>query len=187
MRFAFEEEQHLMRDTVRDMLKGECAPDKVQTAWTNADGRVPGLWQKFSELGILGMLISEENGGLGMNELDLVLVLEELGRAASPEPFVDTAVVGGPLLEDCADTDTKTRLLSGIISGESTLSTRLGTNLYADGANACSLIMAENAGQLDLVQPEHVQCTEQTSVDKSRKIQSISYTESQRVAPSEGA
>lgn len=187
MRFAFEEEQHLMRDTVRDMLKGECTPDKVQGAWANADGRVPGLWQKFSELGILGMLISEEHGGLGMNELDLVLVLEELGRAASPEPFVDTAVVGGPLLEDCADEDTKTRLLSGIISGESTLSTRLGSNLYAAGANACSLIMAENAGQLDLVQPEHVQCTEQTSVDKSRKIQSISYTESQRVTPSEGA
>ena len=76
MRFAFEEEQFLMRDTVRDMLKVECAADKLHGAWQNDSGRIPGLWQKFAELGILGMLIGEDNGGLGMNELDLVLVLE---------------------------------------------------------------------------------------------------------------
>ena len=118
MRFAFEEEQYLMRDTVRDMLKVECAPDKLHSAWQNENGRIPGLWQKFAELGILGMLVTEDNGGLGMNELDLVLVLEELGRAASPEPFLDTAVVGATLLEACEDDETKKRFLSGVVAGE---------------------------------------------------------------------
>jgi len=187
MRFAFEEDQHLMQSTVRDMLKGECAPDKLQSAWQNNDGRVPGLWQKFAELGILGMLVSEEHGGLGMNELDLVLVVEELGRAASPEPFLDTAIVGATLLEACEDSETKKHYLSGVVSGESTLSTRLGTNLYAEQAQAAALILSENAGQLDLIAPADAQLTSQVSVDGSRKIQSLSYDKASTVALREGA
>ena len=187
MRFAFEEEQYLMRDTVRDMLKVECAPDKLHGAWENNDGRIPGLWQKFAELGILGMLVSEEHGGLAMNELDLVLVLEELGRAASPEPFLDTAVVGATLLEACEESDTKTRFLSGVVSGESTLSTRLGTNLYAEQAASAALILTENAGQLDLVAPEDAQITSQVSVDGSRKIGSLSYDKANTTNVAEGA
>lgn len=177
MRFSFNDEQLLMRDTVREMLKVECHPTKLREAWENDSGRVPGLWQKFSEMGILGMLVGEAYGGLGMNELDVVLVMEEFGRAAVPDPFLDSSVVGAPLLQDTHDENLKTRLLSGVVSGESELSTRIGTNLYAEYGDDSDLYLVENGGQLSLVSPESAQRQRQESVDCSRRLESLEFTD----------
>jgi len=98
MRFAFTDDQLAFRDAVRDLLEKECTPAHVRTAWTNATGRVPGLWDKLAEMGIVGMLAPEANGGLGLTMVDLVLILEETGRCAVPEPIVETAAFSVPLL-----------------------------------------------------------------------------------------
>jgi hypothetical protein len=98
MRFAFSAEQLAFRDAVRDLLTKECTPAHVRDAWTNATGRVPGLWDRFVGMGIVGMLVPERAGGLGLTMVDLVLLLEETGRHAVPEPIVETAAFGAPLL-----------------------------------------------------------------------------------------
>jgi alkylation response protein AidB-like acyl-CoA dehydrogenase len=98
MRFAFTSDQLAFRDAVRDMLEKECTPAHVRDAWTNATGRVPGLWDRFVEMGVVGMLGPEAEGGLGLTMVDLVLLLEETGRHAVPEPIVETAAFGVPLL-----------------------------------------------------------------------------------------
>ena len=98
MHFAFSDEQLAIRDATRDLLSNECTPAHLRAAWTNATGRVPGLWDHLAEMGVIGMLAPESAGGLGLTYVDLVLVLEESGRFAVPEPIVETAAWGVPLL-----------------------------------------------------------------------------------------
>ena len=98
MEFAFSDDQLAFRDAVRDLLAKECPPSVVRAAWTNADGRGGGgAWRALGEMGVLGALVPEGADGLGLNELDVVLLAEEAGRAALPEPFVEHVLVGAPL------------------------------------------------------------------------------------------
>ena len=98
MRFAFSDDQLAYRDAVRDLLAKECTSAHVREAWTNATGRIPGLWDQLEAMGVIGMLAPEAEGGLGLTMVDLVLILEETGRHAVPEPIVETAAFGVPLL-----------------------------------------------------------------------------------------
>jgi len=98
MHFAFTDEQLAFRDAVRDLLEKECTPAHVRSAWTNATGRVPGLWDQLAGMGVTGMLVAERDGGLGLTMADLVLILEETGRHAVPEPIVETAAAAAPVL-----------------------------------------------------------------------------------------
>jgi alkylation response protein AidB-like acyl-CoA dehydrogenase len=98
VRFAFTDDQVAFRDAVRELLEKECSPAHVRAAWTNATGRVPGLWEKLAAMGVVGMLAPDERDGLGLTMVDLVLILEETGRCAAPEPIVETAAFGVPLL-----------------------------------------------------------------------------------------
>lgn len=98
MLFAFTDDQLAFADAVRKLLEKECPPAVVRRAWTNADGRSGAAWSALGEMGALGVLVSESDGGLGLTELDAVLLAEETGRAALPEPFVEHVFVGAPLV-----------------------------------------------------------------------------------------
>ncbi len=118
MRFAFTEDQLAFRDAVTDLLAKECPPEVVRAAWpdgTDAHGarkgegaradaaRLAKVWSDLAEMGVLGIGVSEAAGGLGMAEVDWVLLAEETGYAALPHPFVETACVVAPLLDDTDD------------------------------------------------------------------------------------
>jgi len=95
---AFTDDQLAFRDAVRDLLTKECPPAVVRAAWTNADGRSGEAWDALGAMGVLGALVPEVHGGLGLSELDVVLLAEEAGYAALPEPFVEHVLVGAPLV-----------------------------------------------------------------------------------------
>jgi len=99
VRFAFTDDQLAFRDAVRDLLAKECPATVVRESW-DAEGRVGSAWSALGEMGVLGALASEDAGGLGLGLLDLVSLLEETGYAALPEPIVEHAAVGVPLLHD---------------------------------------------------------------------------------------
>lgn len=100
MRFAFSDDQLGFRDAVCELLERECPPAVVRDAWTNETGGAPKLWEQLAEMGVLGLLAPEALGGLGLSLVDLVLVLEETGYAALPEPVVEHAAVAMPMLDD---------------------------------------------------------------------------------------
>ena len=102
MRFGFDDDQLAFRDAVRDLLDKECPPEpSVRAAW---DAPAPGAARPracgtaLAEMGVLGIAVPEADGGLGLDERSLVLVLEEAGRAALPHPLVETAAVAAPLV-----------------------------------------------------------------------------------------
>jgi alkylation response protein AidB-like acyl-CoA dehydrogenase len=100
MRFAFTDDQQLFAEGLRDLLAKECPPAIVRAAWDDGTGHVPALWAHLADMGVFGMLVSESDGGLGGTEVDLVLLMEELGRAAVPGPVLETAAVVAPALRD---------------------------------------------------------------------------------------
>jgi alkylation response protein AidB-like acyl-CoA dehydrogenase len=98
MRFAFTDDQLLFTEGLRDMLSKECPPSRVRAVWDDGSGHDPALWAQLAEMGVLSMLVPESAGGMGGTEVDLVLLLEELGRAAVPGPVLETAAVVAPAL-----------------------------------------------------------------------------------------
>jgi alkylation response protein AidB-like acyl-CoA dehydrogenase len=100
MRFAFTDDQKLNASALRDLLTKECTPTHVRAAWDSGAGHDVTLWSHLAEMGVFGMLVPEAAGGLGGTEVDLVLLLEELGRAAVPGPVLETAAVVAPALGD---------------------------------------------------------------------------------------
>lgn len=98
MRLGFSDDQLAFRDAVRDLLTKAAQPVTVRAVWDGPLGWDPALWSQLAEMGVLGVLAPESAGGLGLTEIDLVLILEEVGRAVLPGPLVEHAAVAVPAL-----------------------------------------------------------------------------------------
>jgi len=97
MDFGFHQDQTLLRDTLRSFLEPECTPAWIRARWDTETGRDRGFWKRLAEIGLPGLLVPEAQGGLGLDDVDGALLLEETGRAALAEPVVAT-LVGSALL-----------------------------------------------------------------------------------------
>ena len=100
MDLGLSEEQELLKNAARDFLEKECPETLVREMEDDEKGYSPDLWKKMAEQGWQGLLIPEDYGGAGFGYLDLIVLIEEFGRALVPGPFISTQVGGVlPLLE----------------------------------------------------------------------------------------
>jgi alkylation response protein AidB-like acyl-CoA dehydrogenase len=90
MDFDLSKPQKLLRDSARALLSRECPHEKVRALAQTETASDEGLWQTIADQGWLGLLIAEEYGGLGLGLVDLCVVVEEMGRACLPGPFLST-------------------------------------------------------------------------------------------------
>jgi alkylation response protein AidB-like acyl-CoA dehydrogenase len=174
MHFAFTDDQLLFRDTVRDFLANECRPEQVRTAWESDTGRIPGLWDKLAEMGVVGLTAPEAAGGLAMDEVDLVLLLEEAGRAALPEPLAEHTAIAIPALRDHGGARGAGWLEKAAI-GEALVGVGLTGPYVLYGEQADVLLLARG-DELHLVDPEAATLTPQRSVDYSRRLVSVDWS-----------
>src|SRR6202040_3701085 len=84
MNFRFTDEQRLIRSEVRALLEREWTAAELRAAW-HSDASALAIRKRLAELGVRGLTVPQSWGGIGGDELDLVLVLEEYGRAAIPD------------------------------------------------------------------------------------------------------
>jgi 3-oxocholest-4-en-26-oyl-CoA dehydrogenase beta subunit len=99
MDISLSEEQELLQGSARDFLQKECPIRLVRAMEEDDRGYDINLWKQMGELGWFGLVFPEEYGGSGATMMELVVLLEEFGRALVPGPFVPTVVqVGFPLL-----------------------------------------------------------------------------------------
>ena len=103
MRFAFDDDHLALRAAVRSMLAKECTPVDIRAAWDSETGRSPQRWTALAQMGVVGLMIPEQFGGMGLDEIATVGVLEETARAGLPEPLAAVAAVAAPLLADGGD------------------------------------------------------------------------------------
>lgn len=172
MQFTFTDEQDMFRDTVRDLFADLCPPEAVRASWDNEDGRVPGLWDALAEMGVLAVMAPEDAGGLGMNEVDLVRILEEAGYAGVPEPLMEHAAVAVPALAEAG---------SDLIEGAAAGSTRYTIALSGGGAQVLAAgsvdaLIAEDDGLLAAVTADSFEATPVDSIDQSRRLARVVLT-----------
>jgi len=118
MDFDLGEEQVMLKTSARDFLEKECPRKLVRDMMEDERGHSPELWRKMARLGWQGLAFPEEYGGVGSSFLDLVVLLEEMGRALVPGPFVPSVVHAGRTILTAGTEEQKQRFLPAIARGE---------------------------------------------------------------------
>ena len=115
------EEQQLLQSTAADFARQSLPVSRLRALRETGDGFSRDLWREMGNLGWPGMLLPEEYGGLGLGYADAVVVLEELGKALAPEPFLSTVLLAGNAVLLGGSAAQKQEILPRVASGEAVL------------------------------------------------------------------
>lgn len=118
MNFELEEEQLMLKSSAREFLDKECPKKQVRAMMDDSKGYSPEMWKKMAGLGWQGLAFPEQYGGVGSSFLDLVVLLEEMGRALVPGPFLATVVHAGRAILLAGNEQQKRDYLSKIANGD---------------------------------------------------------------------
>lgn len=162
MRFAFTEDQTMLREAFAEALSTECTPEVVRESW---DGPVEGLWEAVAEQGVLGINLPEDHGGLAMGPLEWVGLMEEAGRFALPVPLLETLASNPALVESG-----RTELAERVATGEARVSLGVAGGYVVDADVADLILVLRGAEVMAVADPV---LTAQTSIDGSRRIFSV--------------
>src|SRR5512137_2368142 len=99
MDFGLSEQQEMLKKTARDFFKTE-------------------LWKKMADLGWVGLVLPEQYGGSDASFLDLAILMEEMGRACAPGPFLSTVVLGALTVLELGSEEQKKAILPKVAKGE---------------------------------------------------------------------
>jgi alkylation response protein AidB-like acyl-CoA dehydrogenase len=138
MNFQPTEDQQLFARTVRELLEKECPPEAARAGFSKE------RWEKLHEMGVIDMLAQ------GMDEIDLVPILEEAGRAALPEPLIEASLVAG-------------EALNGVVTAA------VGTR-YAAQADIADVIIVEKHGVLYSLQRDEATLQAIETIDAARPL-----------------
>jgi alkylation response protein AidB-like acyl-CoA dehydrogenase len=116
MGIALTDDHRELAEVARSFLTSQKARWAARSLLDAADESRPPFWQNLVELGWLGLHVDEEYGGSGYGLPELVVVIEELGRAVAPGPFVPTVIASAVIAKD-GTAEQKSRLLPGLIDG----------------------------------------------------------------------
>ena len=117
MDFTFSDDQDALRESVRAFLTREAQGGYVREMADDERGFTDAMWDKVAELGWPGLLVPESNGGLGLELVDMAVVMEEMGRLPFPGPFFSSAVFATLAARRLEDADLLAQLASGAIRG----------------------------------------------------------------------
>ena len=118
MDIQYTEEQELLRSSVQRLLRDQYDFDARRKIVASEEGFSRKRWEAFAELGLLAAPFSEEVGGLGGGSLSTMIIMQEFGRHLVVEPFVETIVVAGSLIERTGSEKQKRAFLPDIIAGK---------------------------------------------------------------------
>lgn len=118
MQFGLSESQQMLKDNARKFFAGECPMDEVRRLMETDTAYDAALWAKLTEQGYTGIIFPEEYGGVGLGKVELILLMEEAGRALLPGPLFSTVALAGAVIDTGATPEQKKKYLAPICSGE---------------------------------------------------------------------
>jgi len=121
MNFTLTEERRQLQDTIRRYLGREYTFEQRRRRLAAGSGFSPDVWKQLAELGVLGIGIREDDGGLGGDAFDTMVVMEALGRALVVEPYLSTVVLGAGIVSDAGNDAQRAAWLPAIAAGEKLL------------------------------------------------------------------
>ena len=185
MDFTFTEDQQLLTESVTSFLQKEVTAERIRDSW-GSDSSDPRLWQQLVELGLPAMLVPEAQDGLGMNELDFIVIAEEFGRVAMAEPLAEMAMIATPMLAELAEySDQCAKLLQQIALGEARVAIGHPLNPTVADAGIADWLLLPRGNEVHLIPRDAVVLERQESLDPSRCLFTVDWDEngsSSRVA-----
>ena len=175
MDFTFDDDQYMFRDSAREFLSKELNAEIIRASWETDTGRSDELWMQLAELGLTAMLVPEDYDGLGLNEVDTVLVAEECGYAALHEPLIENVLVAAPLLSSIEDESFKAKWLSKLAGGEARVAVAHSENDFIADAHVADLILLQDGEAVYALEAGQVNLVAESSVDPSRRIFRMNY------------
>ena len=188
----YSEEEEALRAAVRDLLTDHCTAADVAARAESAAPHDLDLWKSLAQrMGLAGLLIPESLGGQGAGHREAAVVLEELGRAVAPVPYLTSAVVATEALRGCGDEELLGRLATGRTIGVLAVGLHLGPGAavpavrvedgtlhgeltgIADAAVADVLLVPADDGALYAVAADAVTRTPQVSLDLTRPLATV--------------
>ena len=122
MHFALSEEQQMLQASAAEFVKRESPLTRIRALRTDETGFSRELWRAMAELGWLGMSYPESVGGLGQGAVEMIVVMEAMGRGLLPEPMLSTVLLGGKAILEAGSVEQQKRWLPGMIEGQRILS-----------------------------------------------------------------
>lgn len=180
MDFTFSEDQIALRDSVSRLLMTEAAPEALRAVWETDAGRSPELRRKIAEQGLTGLSVPEAEGGLGLGDMDWVLMTQELGYYAIPDSLADTAYVAAGVLTGLPEGHALRSIwLPRIAAGSCRIAVGHPVNPWVADANLADLLLLPHvtvAGlELHAVTGDAVQLTPLHSIDASRRLATVQW------------
>jgi alkylation response protein AidB-like acyl-CoA dehydrogenase len=118
MQFGLSESQEFLKDSARKFFAGECPSKEMRRLMETETAYDATLWSKLTDQGYTGIIFPEAYGGVGLGKVELMLLMEEAGRALLPGPFFSTVVLAGSVLEALGTPAQKKQYLAPICRGE---------------------------------------------------------------------
>lgn len=125
MNLDYSDEQRALSEALRRLLTNECPPKVVRQMESDALGYPRALWSQLTEMGLAGLTVPEEFGGLAQGALDTALVYEEFGRALCPSPHFISSIVAASIVNGGGTLSQKREWLPAIADGSKLLTLAL--------------------------------------------------------------
>ncbi|MGH8530176.1 MAG: acyl-CoA dehydrogenase family protein [Nevskiales bacterium] len=188
MDFTFEDQQIAFRDAIRKFLMVEAAPEMLREVWETEDGRSKELRSKLADQGLTAMSVPEAFGGIGLGDLDWVLVQQELGYYAIPDSLSDTAYLAAYLLGHLPeDSALKREWLPRIAAGNTRIAVGHPVNPLVADAQLADLLLLWHNGEVHALKRDQVELRLNQSIDMSRRLYKVTWTPSEktRICPAD--
>src|SRR5947209_9480836 len=117
MDFDLSEEQRLLKESVEGLLGNSYDFDQRKKYMAEKRGWSKDIWSKLAEQGLLGLPFSEDDGGFGAGAVEIMIVMEAMGKALVLEPYLATVVIAGGFLRHGGSAEQKAEHIGGIIDG----------------------------------------------------------------------
>jgi alkylation response protein AidB-like acyl-CoA dehydrogenase len=118
MQFGLSESQEILKDSARKFFAGECPMEEVRRLMETDTAYDESLWAKLAGQGYTGIIFPEEYGGVGLGKVELMLLMEEAGRALLPGPFFSTVVLAGSVIDAVSRAEHKKKFIAPICAGD---------------------------------------------------------------------
>jgi alkylation response protein AidB-like acyl-CoA dehydrogenase len=113
----YSDTEEALRESVRRLFADRCAPESVMSVYDPAPQDFSDVWHTLAaDLGMAGLLVPEQLGGAGASAREAAVVMEEIGRAVAPVPFLSSAVLATVALLEAGDTETVKELAAGSLT-----------------------------------------------------------------------
>jgi len=179
--FNFSQDELDLRDGAREYLRDRCTPEVLRKLVEKNSADL-GSWSEMIEMGLVGFLVPESAGGLGMCNTGFVLLAEEAGYVASPEPLIDVAGVAAPILAllgiDSA---------AEIAGGTSRVVTAHSLNPYVNQLQPTDKVLQFKDDAVSLSDASDIEVDAAESIDPLRRLSKIVSAKSIPIASGDEA